>query len=158
MWLPLGILSFRTGPGDRVWSPTVSENGKTSPYTEPDSQVTTVYSGFYRDTSHKSFITLQFTQRVPVVWGDLMLRFWKIASWLITKRNISKWYDGEIVGLVDRYWAYMELAELLTFFKITSEEMDSWHLRNTVSRVWQASLFMSYMESMVTGKHRIQHV
>lgn len=40
------VLSFRSGSGDRVWSPTVSEDGKTSPYTEPDSQVTTVYSGF----------------------------------------------------------------------------------------------------------------
>lgn len=40
------LLSFRCGSGDRVWSPTVSEDGKTSPYTEPDSQVTTVYSGF----------------------------------------------------------------------------------------------------------------
>lgn len=29
-----------------MWSPTLSENGKTSPYTEPDSQVTTDYSGF----------------------------------------------------------------------------------------------------------------
>lgn len=29
-----------------MWSPTVGENGKTSPYTEPDSQVTIVYSGF----------------------------------------------------------------------------------------------------------------
>ena len=42
------VLSFRSGSGDRVWSPTVSEDGKTSPYTEPDSQVTTVYSGFTR--------------------------------------------------------------------------------------------------------------
>lgn len=29
-----------------MWSPTVSEDGKTSPYMEPDSQVTAVYSGF----------------------------------------------------------------------------------------------------------------
>lgn len=40
------MLSFRSGSGDRVWSPTLSEDGKTSPYMEPDSQVTTVYSGF----------------------------------------------------------------------------------------------------------------
>lgn len=37
---------FRSGSGDRVWSPTFSENGKTSPYMEPDSQVSTVYLGF----------------------------------------------------------------------------------------------------------------
>lgn len=40
------VLFFRSGSGDRVWSPTLSEDGKTSPYMEPDSQVTTVYSGF----------------------------------------------------------------------------------------------------------------
>lgn len=40
----LTVLSFRSGSGDRVWSPAVSEDGKTSPYMEPDSQVTTVYS------------------------------------------------------------------------------------------------------------------
>ncbi|TNM85229.1 hypothetical protein fugu_009407 [Takifugu bimaculatus] len=34
----LTLIVTRTGTGDRVWSPTLSENGKTSPYTEPDSQ------------------------------------------------------------------------------------------------------------------------
>lgn len=43
------VLSFRSGSGDRVWSPTVSEDGKTSPYMEPDSQVTTVYLGFTKE-------------------------------------------------------------------------------------------------------------
>lgn len=49
-FLLLWVLTFRSGSGDRVWSPTVSEDGKTSPYTEPDSQVTTVYSGFTQFT------------------------------------------------------------------------------------------------------------
>lgn len=40
------VLSYRSGSGDRVWSPTLSEDGKTSPYLEHDSQVTIVYSGF----------------------------------------------------------------------------------------------------------------
>lgn len=42
------VLSFRSGSGERVWSPTVSEDGKTSPYMEPDSQVNTVYFGFIK--------------------------------------------------------------------------------------------------------------
>lgn len=29
-----------------MWSPTLSENGKTSPYMEPDSQVTADYSDY----------------------------------------------------------------------------------------------------------------
>lgn len=51
IWLSLSlswVLSFRSASGERVWSPAVSEDGKTSPYMEPDSQVTTVFSGFTR--------------------------------------------------------------------------------------------------------------
>ncbi|XP_035482588.1 PDZ and LIM domain protein 4 isoform X2 [Scophthalmus maximus] len=46
----------RSGSGDRVWSPTVSEDGKTSPYTEPDSQnfrpITSGYGGYSRKPSY----------------------------------------------------------------------------------------------------------
>ncbi|KAK2828106.1 hypothetical protein Q5P01_019140 [Channa striata] len=45
----------RSGSGDRVWSPTVSEDGKTSPYMEPDSQtfhpITSGYAGYSRKPS-----------------------------------------------------------------------------------------------------------
>ncbi|XP_053703042.1 PDZ and LIM domain protein 4 [Synchiropus splendidus] len=34
----LALSICRPGPGDRVWSPTVSDDGKISPFTEPDSQ------------------------------------------------------------------------------------------------------------------------
>lgn len=54
-------LSFRCGSGDRMWSPTVSEDGKTSPYMEPDSQVTTVYSGFTQDPVTDVFLSFEFT-------------------------------------------------------------------------------------------------
>ncbi|XP_071762814.1 PDZ and LIM domain protein 4 [Centroberyx gerrardi] len=46
----------RSGSGDRVWSPTVSEDGKTSPYMEPDSQnfrpITSGYGGYSRKPSY----------------------------------------------------------------------------------------------------------
>lgn len=46
----------RSGSGDRVWSPTVSEDGKTSPYMEPDSQnfrpITSGYAGYTRKPSY----------------------------------------------------------------------------------------------------------
>ncbi|XP_056140268.1 PDZ and LIM domain protein 4-like [Lampris incognitus] len=47
----------RSGSGDRVWSPTLSDDGKTSPYTEPDSQqnfrpITSGYGGYGRKPSH----------------------------------------------------------------------------------------------------------
>ncbi|XP_033500425.1 PDZ and LIM domain protein 4 [Epinephelus lanceolatus] len=46
----------RSGSGDRVWSPTVSEDGKTSPYMEPDSQnfrpITSGYVGSSRKPSY----------------------------------------------------------------------------------------------------------
>ncbi|XP_059207836.1 PDZ and LIM domain protein 4 [Centropristis striata] len=48
----------RSGSGDRVWSPTVSEDGKTSPYMEPDSQnfrpITSGYGGSSRKPSYTS--------------------------------------------------------------------------------------------------------
>ncbi|XP_031729920.1 PDZ and LIM domain protein 4 [Anarrhichthys ocellatus] len=46
----------RSGSGDRVWSPMVSEEGKTSPYMEPDSQnfrpITSGYGGSSRKPSY----------------------------------------------------------------------------------------------------------
>ncbi|XP_028277463.1 PDZ and LIM domain protein 4 [Parambassis ranga] len=46
----------RSAPGERVWSPTVSEDGKTSPYMEPDSQnfrpITSGYGGYSRKPSY----------------------------------------------------------------------------------------------------------
>uniref|UniRef100_A0A3P9HBE7 PDZ and LIM domain protein 4 n=1 Tax=Oryzias latipes TaxID=8090 RepID=A0A3P9HBE7_ORYLA len=46
----------RSGSADRVWSPTVSEDGKTSPYTEPDSQnfrpITSGYGSYSRKPSY----------------------------------------------------------------------------------------------------------
>ncbi|KAG7516555.1 PDZ and LIM domain protein 4 [Solea senegalensis] len=52
--LTLNII--RSGSGDRVWSPTLSEDGKTSPYMEPDSQnfrpITSGHSGYSRKTSY----------------------------------------------------------------------------------------------------------
>ncbi|XP_061595389.1 PDZ and LIM domain protein 4 [Cololabis saira] len=46
----------RSGSGDRVWSPTLSEDGKTSPYMEPDSQnfrpITSGYGGYSRKPSY----------------------------------------------------------------------------------------------------------
>ncbi|XP_029029679.1 PDZ and LIM domain protein 4 [Betta splendens] len=46
----------RGGSGDRVWSPTVSEDGKTSPYAEPDSQnfhpISSGYAGYSRKPSY----------------------------------------------------------------------------------------------------------
>ncbi|CAN9501809.1 unnamed protein product [Ophioblennius macclurei] len=48
----------RSDSGDRVWSPTVSEDGKTSPYTDPDSQnfrpITSGYGGYSRKPSYTS--------------------------------------------------------------------------------------------------------
>lgn len=40
----------------------------------------------YRGTSHKSFITLQFTN---LAGASNVRRFWKMSSWLITMRNTS---------------------------------------------------------------------
>ncbi|KAM8742543.1 PDZ and LIM domain protein 4 [Acanthopagrus schlegelii] len=46
----------RSGSGDRVWSPTLSDDGKTSPYMEPDSQnfrpITSGYGGYSRKPSY----------------------------------------------------------------------------------------------------------
>lgn len=51
----LTLCISRSGSGDRVWSPTVSEDGKTSPYTEPDSQnFRPITSGFSRKPSYTS--------------------------------------------------------------------------------------------------------
>ncbi|KAF7206320.1 PDZ and LIM domain protein 4 [Nothobranchius furzeri] len=48
----------RPAPGERVWSPTLSEDGKTSPYMEPDSQnfrpITSGYGGYGRKPSYTS--------------------------------------------------------------------------------------------------------
>ncbi|XP_068456961.1 PDZ and LIM domain protein 4 [Clinocottus analis] len=52
----LALNISRSGPGDRVWSPTVSDDGKTSPYMEPDSQnfrpITSGYGGSSRKSSY----------------------------------------------------------------------------------------------------------
>ncbi|XP_060941589.1 PDZ and LIM domain protein 4 [Limanda limanda] len=52
----LALNIIRSGSGDRVWSPTVSEDGKTSPYTEPDSQnfrpINSGYGGYSRKPSY----------------------------------------------------------------------------------------------------------
>ncbi|XP_053187373.1 PDZ and LIM domain protein 4 [Scomber japonicus] len=52
----LTLSIIRSGSGDRVWSPTVSEDGKTSPYMEPDSQnfrpITSGYGGYSRKPSY----------------------------------------------------------------------------------------------------------
>lgn len=70
----LCILSFRSGAGDRVWSPTISENGKTSPYMEPDSQVTAVYSGF---SVAQGFCNVGiYAHWDTVTTGVLVFRFW----------------------------------------------------------------------------------
>uniref|UniRef100_A0A665VG88 PDZ and LIM domain protein 4 n=1 Tax=Echeneis naucrates TaxID=173247 RepID=A0A665VG88_ECHNA len=49
-------LALNISPGDRVWSPTVSEDGKTSPYMEPDSQnfrpITSGYGSYSRKPSY----------------------------------------------------------------------------------------------------------
>ncbi|KAM9846534.1 PDZ and LIM domain protein 4 [Aulostomus maculatus] len=54
----LTLLVSRFGTGDRVWSPTVSEDGKTSPYMEPDSQnfrpITSGYGSYTRKPSYTS--------------------------------------------------------------------------------------------------------
>ncbi|XP_076024885.1 PDZ and LIM domain protein 4 [Genypterus blacodes] len=56
--LQLALSISRSGSGDRVWSPTVSDDGKTSPYTEPDSQnfrpITSGYGSFTRKPSYTS--------------------------------------------------------------------------------------------------------
>lgn len=53
--LTLSICRSGSG-GDRVWSPTVSEDGKISPYTEPDSQnFRPISSGFTSYTRKPSF-------------------------------------------------------------------------------------------------------
>lgn len=53
----LTLSIIRSGSGDRVWSPTVSEDGKTSPYMEPDSHqnfrpITSGYGGYSRKPSY----------------------------------------------------------------------------------------------------------
>uniref|UniRef100_A0A3Q3WS39 PDZ and LIM domain protein 4 n=1 Tax=Mola mola TaxID=94237 RepID=A0A3Q3WS39_MOLML len=49
-------LTLNIRSGDRVWSPTFSENGKTSPYMEPDSQsfrpITSGYGSYSRKPSY----------------------------------------------------------------------------------------------------------
>lgn len=55
-----------------MWSPTVSEDGKTSPYTEPDSQVTTVYSGFLQSpatgvSSQSWFLQMFLAEVLPTL-------------------------------------------------------------------------------------------
>ncbi|XP_074466335.1 PDZ and LIM domain protein 4 isoform X2 [Sebastes fasciatus] len=47
----------RSGSGDRVWSPTVSEDGKTSPYMEPDSQNFRPITSGYGSSSRKPSYT-----------------------------------------------------------------------------------------------------
>ncbi|CAB1420206.1 unnamed protein product [Pleuronectes platessa] len=55
----LALNIIRSGSGDRVWSPTVSEDGKTSPYTEPDSQnfrpISSGYGGYSRPNNGHSY-------------------------------------------------------------------------------------------------------
>ncbi|XP_056264609.1 PDZ and LIM domain protein 4 [Pseudoliparis swirei] len=52
----LALHIVRSGPGNRVWSPTVRKDGKTSPYMEPDSQnfhpITSGYGGSGRKPSY----------------------------------------------------------------------------------------------------------
>lgn len=52
----LALSIIRSGTGERVWSPTVSEDGKTSPYMEPDSQnfrpITSGYGSYSRKPSY----------------------------------------------------------------------------------------------------------
>lgn len=54
----LTLAVSRSASGDRVWSPTGSEDGKTSPYTEPDSQnfrpISSGCGGYSRKPSHTS--------------------------------------------------------------------------------------------------------
>ncbi|XP_061790099.1 PDZ and LIM domain protein 4 isoform X1 [Nerophis lumbriciformis] len=52
----LSLIISRSGSEERVWSPTVSEDGKTSPYTETDSQkfrpITSGYTNYSRKSSY----------------------------------------------------------------------------------------------------------
>uniref|UniRef100_A0A8C5N4R4 PDZ and LIM domain protein 4 n=1 Tax=Gouania willdenowi TaxID=441366 RepID=A0A8C5N4R4_GOUWI len=54
----LTLSIYRSGSVDRVWSPTVSEDGKTSPYMESDSQnfrpITSGYGSYSRKPSYTS--------------------------------------------------------------------------------------------------------
>ncbi|XP_015260546.1 PREDICTED: PDZ and LIM domain protein 4 [Cyprinodon variegatus] len=54
----LTLSIIRSGSGDRVWSPTVSEDGKISPYAEPDAQnfrpITSVSGSYGRKPSYTS--------------------------------------------------------------------------------------------------------
>uniref|UniRef100_A0A087XWP7 PDZ and LIM domain protein 4 n=1 Tax=Poecilia formosa TaxID=48698 RepID=A0A087XWP7_POEFO len=66
----LTLIISRSGSGERVWSPTVSEDGKISPFAEPDAQMQPTNPEFIGFSWHapdvlpyKSSIHLKFTTR-----------------------------------------------------------------------------------------------